>query len=109
DLSLLLRYGLLKTHSVLITQSNKKDKMSLLYDYLTSEEFRATFENILEGFKNLQDSHLDEQRKIQLLWKRRAKHLEQVLNSTIEFYGSIKSISENAIPTIPMLEIGKAS
>ncbi|MEN9440080.1 MAG: hypothetical protein RLZ33_156 [Bacteroidota bacterium] len=109
DLSLLLRYGLLKTHSVLITQSNKKDKMSLLYDYLTSDEFRATFENILEGFKNLQDSHLDEQRKIQLLWKRRAKHLEQVLNSTIEFYGSIKSISENAIPTIPMLEIGKAS
>lgn len=109
DLSLLLRYGLLKTHAVLITQSNKKDKMSLLYDYLTSEEFRATFENILEGFKNLQDSHLDEQRKIQLLWKRRAKHLEQVLNSTIEFYGSIKSISENAIPTIPMLEIGKAS
>lgn len=109
DLSLLLRYGLLKTHAVLITQSNKKDKMSLLYDYLTSEEFRATFENILDGFKNLQDSHLDEQRKMQLLWKRRAKHLEQVLNSTIEFYGSIKSISENAIPTIQMLEIGKAS
>lgn len=109
DLSLLLRYGLLKTHAVMITQTNKKDKMSLLYDYLTSEEFRATFENILEGFKNLQDSHLDEQRKMQLLWKRRANHLEQVLNSTIEFYGSIKSISENAIPTIPMLEIGKAS
>lgn len=109
DLSLLLRYGLLKTHAVMITQSNKKDKMSLLYDYLTSEEFRATFESILEGFKNLQDSHLDEQRKMQLLWKRRAKHLEQVLNSTIEFYGSIKSISENAIPTIQMLEIGKAS
>jgi len=109
DLSLLLRYGILKTHSVLITQSNKKDKMSLLYDYLTSEEFRATFENILDGFKNLQDSHLDEQRKMQLLWKRRAKHLEQVLISTIEFYGSIKGISENSIPTIPMLEIGKAS
>jgi hypothetical protein len=109
DLSLLLRYGLLKTHAVLITQTNKKDKMSLLYDYLTSEDFRATFESILEGFKNLQDSHFDEQRKMQLLWKRRAKHLEQVLNSTIEFYGSIKSISENAIPTIQMLEIPKAS
>lgn len=109
DLSLLLRYGLLKTQAVMITQTNKKDKMSLLYDYLTSEDFRATFENILDGFKNLQDSHHDEQRKMQLLWKRRAKHLEQVLNSTIEFYGSIKSISENAIPTIPMLEISKAS
>jgi hypothetical protein len=44
-----------------------------------------------------------------LLWKRRAKYLEQVLYSTVEFYGSLKSISENSIPTIPMLEINKAS
>ncbi|MCB9188045.1 MAG: DUF2130 domain-containing protein [Flavobacteriales bacterium] len=109
DLSLLLKFGILKTHAVMITQTDKKDKMSLLYNYLTSEDFRGTFESILEGFKNLQDSHLDEQRKMQLLWKRRAKHLEQVLSSTIEFYGSIKSISENAIPTIEMLEISKAS
>ena len=109
DLSLLLKYGLLKTHAVMLSQSDKKDKMSLLYNYLTSEEFRATFESILDGFKNLQESHNDEQRKMQLLWKRRAKHLEQVLSSTIDFYGSIKGISENSIPTIQMLEIEKAS
>jgi hypothetical protein len=83
--------------------------MSLLYNYLTSQEFKATFTSILDGFKSLQDSHNDEQRKMQLLWKRRSKHLEQVLSSTIDFYGSIKGISENSIPTIPMLEIKKAS
>lgn len=109
DLSLLLRFGLLKTYAVMITQEDKKDKMSLLYNYLTSQEFKATFTSILDGFTSLQESHNDEQRKMQLLWKRRAKHLEQVLSSTIDFYGSIKGISENTIPTIPMLEINKAS
>lgn len=109
DLSLLLRFGLFKTHAVMMTQEGKKDKMSLLYDYLSSEEFRATFTSILDGFKSIQDSHHDEQRKMQLLWKRRAKHLEQVLASTIDFYGSIKGISENSIPTIPMLEIKQAN
>lgn len=109
DLSLLLRFGLLKTHAVMITQEDKKDKMSLLYNYLTSEEFKATFTSILDGFTSLQESYNDEQRKMQLLWKRRAKHLEQVLSSTIDFYGSIKGISENSIPSIPMLEINKAS
>ena len=109
DLSLLLRFGLLKTYAVMITQEDKKDKMSLLYNYLTSDEFKATFTSILDGFKSLQDSHNDEQRKMQLLWKRRAKHLEQVLSSTIDFYGSIKGISENSIPSIAMLEIDKAS
>lgn len=109
DLSLLLRYGLLKTYAVLITQEDKKDKMSLLYNYLTSEEFKSVFESILDGFKSLQDAHHDEKRKLQLLWKRREKHLEQVLGSTIEFYGSIKTISENSMPIIPMLEFPKAS
>ncbi|NVK65691.1 MAG: DUF2130 domain-containing protein [Flavobacteriales bacterium] len=107
DLPLLLRYGLLKTYSVIISQTGKQDKMSLLYDYLTSEEFKNTFESILEGFKQLQDSHHDEQRKMQLLWKKRAKHLEQVLSSTIDFYGNIKGIS-GAIQDIPMLELPKA-
>ena len=109
DLSLLLRFGILKTHAVMLTQENKKDKMSLLYDYLCSEEFKATFTSILDGFKSLQDSHQDEQRKIQMLWKRRSKHLEQVLAGTIDFYGSIKGISETTIPTIDMLEIKEAS
>ncbi len=105
DLSLLIRFGVLKTHSVLITQEDKVNKKNLLYSYLTSNEFKSVFESILEGFTSLQNSHQDEQRKMQLLWKRRAKHLEQVLSSTIDFYGSIKGISESSIPTIPMLEI----
>ncbi len=107
DLSLMLRYGLVKTFSVMQTQEGKKDKMNLLYDYLTSEEFKNTFESILDGFKQLQDSHFDEQRKLQLIWKKREKHLEQVLSSTIEFYGSIKGISGN-VPEIKMLEFPKA-
>lgn len=104
DLSLILRFGLLKTHAVMLSQNGKKDKMSLLYDYLTSQEFKATFENILTGFKLIQDSHHDEQRKMQLLWKKREKYLEQVLSSTIDFYGSIKGISGSSIPDIQMLE-----
>ena len=109
DLSLLLRYGLLKTHSVVINQTNKQDKMSLLYSYLTSDNFRATFESILDGFHQLQESHVQEQMKIQLIWKKRSKNLEQVLASTVDFYGSIKAIGGETIGEIPMLEIKQAS
>lgn len=108
DLSLMIRFGLLKVYAVIVKQTGKKDKMNLLYDYLTSQEFKDTFESILEGFKLLQDSHNDEQRKMQLLWKKREKHLSQVLTSTIDFYGSIKGISGDAIPEIKMLQFPKA-
>lgn len=108
DLSLMLRYGLLKTFAVMQTQEGKKGKMELLYSYLTSTEFKDTFESILEGFKMLQDSHNQEQLKMQALWKKREKYLTQVLSSTVEFYGSIKGIS-GEIPNIGMLEIPEAS
>lgn len=109
DLSLVLRAGLLKAHAVSITQTDKKDKMNLLYSYLTSDDFRATFESILDGFHQLQESHVKEQMSLQLMWKKRSKYLQQVLESTIDFYGSIKSIGGETIGEIPMLEIKEAS
>lgn len=109
DLSLLLRFGLLKTYAVTVTQTDKKDKMNLLYGYLTSEDFRATLESILDGFHQLQESHVQEQMKMQLIWKKRSKHLQQVLESTVDFYGSIKAIGGETIGEIPMLEIKQAS
>ena len=90
------------------TQDGKKGKMELLYNYLTSTEFKDTFESILEGFKLLQDSHNQERLKIESLWKKREAHLRQVLSSTVEFYSSIKGIS-GEIPNIGMLEIPEAS
>lgn len=108
ELSLVLRYGLLKLQSVAITQQGKESKMELLYSYLTSENFKAVFESILEGFKTIQDSHQSEKLKMQRLWKEREKVLEQVLSNSVEFYGSIKGIAGSAIPEIQMLDFRQA-
>lgn len=103
ELSLVLRYGLLKLQSVAITQHGKESKMESLYSYLTSDDFKNTFESILEGFKTLQDSHNGEKLKMQRLWKEREKVLEKILSNSVNFYGSIKGIAGTAIPEIPML------
>lgn len=110
ELSLVLRYGLFKIQSVAIKQHGKESKMELLYNYLTSEEFKNVFESILEGFKTIQDSHHSEKLKMQRIWKEREKILERVLFNSIEFYGSIRGIAGTAIPEIKMLEtLPKAS
>ena len=109
ELSLVLRYGLLKLQSVAITQQGRESKMELLYSYLTSEEFKNVFESILEGFRNLQEAHLDEKIRWQRLYAQRTKILEQMLSNAIDFYGSIKGIAGTAIPEFKMLELPKAS
>lgn len=104
ELSLVLRYGLLKLQSVAITQKGKESKMELLYSYLTSEEFKNVFESIIQGFRTIQESHQSEKIKMQRLWKEREKVLEQVLSSSIDFYGSVKGIAGESVPEIPMLQ-----
>lgn len=109
ELSLVLRYGLLKLQSVAITQHGKESKMELLYSYLTSEDFKNVFESILEGFKTIQESHQNEKLKMQRLWKEREKVLERVLSNSVEFYGSLKGIAGSAIPEVKMLDFQQAS
>jgi hypothetical protein len=103
-LSMVLREGLIQIQSVTASQSNKGEKMQMLYDFLTGNEFKMQLEAIIEGFKGLQDSYQDEKLKMQKLWKEREKQLEKVLLNTVHFYGSIKGIAGNSIPQIKLLE-----
>lgn len=109
ELSLVLRFGLLKLQQVALTQQGKESKMESLYKYLTSEDFKNVFESILEGFRTLQESHNGEKLKMQRLWKEREKVLERILSNSVEFYGSIKGIAGAAIPEFNLLEFRPAA
>ncbi len=104
ELSLVLRYGLLKLQQVTIQSIGRETKMEMLYNYLTSDDFKNVFESIIDGFRLIQESHQSEKIKMQRLWKEREKLLEQVLSNSVDFYGSIKGIAGAVIPEIPMLQ-----
>lgn len=100
----LLRHSLLRIHSMLVSQENKGDKMQLLYDYLTGNEFRQNIEAIVEGFISLKDGITREKVQMEKIWKEREKQLDKVLLNTTQFYGSIKGIAGNAVGEIRLLE-----
>jgi hypothetical protein len=102
-----LRASLLNVSQAMATQSNKGDKMSMLYDYMTGNEFRQQIEAIVEGFGSLQEQIQKEKKAMASQWKEREKQLEKVLGSTIDMYGSVKGIAGSAVGTIKALEMGK--
>ncbi len=106
-LSVLLRDGVLNVHQARTIQKNASDKMSLLYDYLTGNEFKMQIEAMLEGFMHLKQSIDKEKLAMEKLWKEREKQLEKVLLSTTQFYGSIKGIAGSGVPEIRMLELNQ--
>lgn len=100
-----LREHIIKIHHVGLSQENKSDKMSILYGYLTSNEFKMQIEAIVEGFTGMQADLESEKRSMQRIWKQREKQIEKVLNNTVNMYGSIKGIAGNAIGNIKALEL----
>lgn len=108
DLTLVLRFGLLKLQSVLLTQEAKETKAELLYEYLTSESFKNMYESLLKGFNQIEESYNSEQTKMKKLWAERSKVLQLSKSNAVEMYGTLKGIAGNAILDIPMLEFRKA-
>ncbi|MFN8134291.1 MAG: DUF2130 domain-containing protein [Bacteroidales bacterium] len=100
-----LREALIQISNATVSQENKGDKMSLLYDFLTSNTFRLQIEAIVEGFTQMQADLDSEKRAMQRIWKMREKQLEKVITNTIDMHGSIKGIAGSAIQDIKQLNM----
>lgn len=88
-----LREGIIRVHNSTKSQQNKGDKMHLLYDYLTSNEFGEQWKAIREGFLSMKMSIVKERDAMERLWKAREKQLEKVLLSSAHIKGSIEGIA----------------
>ena len=99
-----LRHTIIRVADTKKAEENKGEKMSMLYGYLTGNEFRQQIEIIVEGFVSMKNSITKERIQMEKLWKEREKHLEKVLISTSGMYGSIKGIAGASIGNIPLLD-----
>ncbi|WP_201352057.1 DUF2130 domain-containing protein [Hydrogenimonas urashimensis] len=107
-LSAILREQIIRVALTAQSQENRSDKMSLLYSYLTSNEFRMQIEAIVEGFTQMQADLESEKRAMMRIWKQREKQIAKVLDNTTALYGSIRGIAGNAIGHIRALELPHA-
>jgi len=100
----LLRDGIIKIYEIQKGEENKGDKMQLLYNFLTGNEFRGQVEAIVEGFVAIKQNIIKERIQMEKMWKEREKQLEKVLISTSGMYGSVKGIAGASVGDIPLLD-----
>lgn len=92
-LASVLRDGILRLAAATKSQENKGDKMHMLYDYLTSNEFAEQWKAIREGFMSMKLSIQKERDAMEKLWKQREKQLEKVLLNAAHIRGSVEGIA----------------
>ena len=106
-LVMVLRDSLIQVNTAINSQANKGEKMQMLYDYLTSNEFRLQIESILDGFNSLKDGYNKERQAMERIWKEREKQLERVLLNTNHFIGSIKGIAGSSLNDLKQIGEGE--
>jgi hypothetical protein len=92
-LAAVLRDGVIRVFNSAKSHENRGDKVNLLYNYLTSNEFAEQWKAIREGFLSMKLSIQKERDAMEKLWKAREKHLDKVLLSAAHIRGSIEGIA----------------
>ena len=88
-----IREGIIRSHAAVKSQEGKGDKLQMLYDYMTSNEFSSQWKAVREVFKNMKQSIEDERRAMEKLWKNREKQLDKALLNSDHIIGSIDGIA----------------
>ncbi|MCF6222907.1 MAG: DUF2130 domain-containing protein [Flavobacteriaceae bacterium] len=108
-LSNVLRQTIIKVSNAIVSQENKGDKMAMLYDYFTSNEFKLQMEGIVESFNQMAEDLEYEKNAMTRIWNKREKQILKVKLNTIGIHGSLTGIAGKAIQEIKSLELPEAN
>lgn len=101
----LLRFHILEIGTVKSSLEGKDEKMNMLYEYLSSPQFKNKIENIVDAFSSMKSDLDAEKRSFQKHWSKREKQLERVMMNTSGFYGDLQGIAGNSLPKVAALEL----
>jgi hypothetical protein len=87
-----LRNQLVKILQAQSAIDGKKGKADILYNYITSTEFRHRMETIVEAFHGMQEEVEKEKRWFAQKWAREEKNLRKVMDNTYGMDGELQSI-----------------
>jgi len=104
-----LREQLIQVAFARAASEGKRDKMQLLYSYLSGEEFHQRVEAIVEAFSAMQEQIQKERRAMERLWHERQKQIERVITNTSGMYGDIRGLIGAGMPEVRQLTLEAAA
>jgi hypothetical protein len=105
-LALALRQQLVRLELARASAEGRKEKLDVVYRYLTGPEFRERITTVVNTFVAMQSQLAKERRALQKQWKEREKQIESVLENFSSIYGDLQGmIGSVNLPTITPLEL----
>ena len=100
-----LREQLIGIQKIKVSNDGKATKAEVVYNYLTSNEFKQRIEVWVEYFVS-RKTELDKERMYyNKKWEKEDKELQKVIENTARVYGELQGIIGQALPKIQQLEL----
>jgi hypothetical protein len=95
----IIRKNLLDVAYEKAVSSHKGGKSEVLYDYITSHEFRQQVEAMMEVYREMQVQISKEKAAYERIWKLREGQMQRLVSSTANVVGSIQGrVGQTALP-----------
>ena len=99
-LSHVLRNVIIEYNKIKISQENKGDKKEMLYDYLTSIEFRTNIQNFLDAFNYVNSNLEKEKEQVITNFEKRKGAYDLMKSNVISMFGRFTGIAGSKIESI---------
>ncbi|MEK9685491.1 MAG: DUF2130 domain-containing protein [Rhodospirillaceae bacterium] len=99
-----LRQSLIDLAKVVSSEQAREEKAQVMYDFLTSQEFAHTVEQMISPIFRMHEQLQKEKRSITRLWKERETLIEGSISGTESLYMKIQGIARINLPTVKGLE-----
>jgi hypothetical protein len=109
SLATALRKGLIATAYERSIAKGRGRKSELLFDYISSNEFRQHVETLVEVFTEMQTQLTKEKLAFEKQWKSREKQIERLMLSTASMYGDMQGLVGSAMPEVKGLQFGEVN
>ena len=100
-----LREQLIQLNYARLSSEGKDEKMELMFQYITGDEFRQRIETIVSAFEAMQLQIIKERRSMEKQWREREKQIERIMLNTSGMHGDLTGIFGNSVQTVQSLEL----
>lgn len=99
-----LRNNLIELFSLRSANKGKEEKKEILWNYLTSIEFKQRVEAIYESYNNLRDELQKEKDWFAKKWAREEKSIDRVKDNLLGMHGDLEGIVGKTFPELEPLK-----
>lgn len=103
-LGMILRQTLIEIASVKSSLVGKEEKKEILWNYLTSVEFRQRIEAVYDAYIQLTEDLRKEKDWFRKKWAKQEKNIERVAENILGIHGDLQGIVGKSLPELTKLE-----